>query len=983
MRCHDGRLSAVKSSRLSCCFLFFIAVAVIPQAFASPAIAGLWAPVNVTRDVDGIAHVSALNEHDMFFMQGWVHAEDRLFQMDTNRRQASGTLAELLGKGALAGDVQIRTIGLRRSAERTWSALQAAAAKGDRDAAGAVAALKAYSDGVNAYVSQLSQLPPEYGALGLTQFEPWTPLDSIVVGKLIAFGLSFDLGDIDNSIRLQAYAQVLGAQAGQALFFDDLFRSQPFDPASTVPDSGGSGPLGHGHHRVAMVSSSLNAGRLQALNEAAKLGKRYLQRARQSPVLARIIKHDRTALGSNEWGVSGKVSLSGDPMIANDPHLSLGEPSTFYPMQIRAPGYAAMGSGFAGTPFIIVGRNRDIAWGPTTNPMDVTDVFQDKVVQDATSPSGLAIVLPDNQLGVIVPVPETYRVNADTNGDGKPDGVLVTVPPGGAIPAQTLTVPARNNGAIIDFDTTAMTALTVQYTGFAPTRELETFYIWNKSRDLTDFKRGLSFFDFGSQNWSYADRKGNLAYFASGEMPVRTDLETLGHAAGLPPWFIRQGDLALNQWMPRRHTYPNQVLNYEIYSPSEMPQVLNPKNGWFVNANNDPVGTTLDNNPLNSFRSTGGVFYLSNSYSPGFRAGRITQGIRRLLATGDRKISFAEMQALQADVGLRDAEFFVPLMEKAYQESQQEGVDPALASAGQDPRLEKVMQQLQGWASDDYQAKTGIAQGYDSEDVDGNPAGSLSPKEIEESRATAIYSMWRSQFIRRTIDQTLKSMGLGGELPGSSQVVVDLRHLVENGGQSASGVAFFNEGAATPAANVQAAMLRAISAALDRFEDASFKAAFSACDGNADDYRWGCLHRIVFASPLGAPFSVPDGFGVFPAPFASLPGIPTDGGFGTVDAASHNSRANDVNGFMFSSGPTNRLVVRVDRHGMKAQSVWPSGTSAIPGSPFYIEPMLPRWLTNDADPLRFTLAEVARGAYSSDWYWPAWFGFYGKRFPAP
>lgn len=972
MRCHEGGLSALKSTCLSCIFLVFSAAGLTTSAQASPAIPGLWAPVNVTRDVDGIAHVSALNEHDMFFMQGWVHAEDRLFQMDTNRRQASGTLAELLGTDALAGDVQIRTIGLRRSAERTWNALQAAARK-DRDAAGAVAALKAYAAGVNAYVAQLSELPPEYGALGLTHLEPWTPVDSIVVGKLIAFGLSFDLGDIDNSIRLQAYAQVLGVQAGQALFFGDLFRSQPFDPASTVPDSGGEGPLVHGHGVAALTSMS--EARLAALNEAAKLGQQYLRKARHSPVLAQIIRHDRTALGSNEWGVSGKVSLSGDPMIANDPHLSLGEPSTFYPMQIRAPGYAAMGSGFAGTPFIIVGRNQDIAWGPTTNPMDVTDVFQDKVVPDSKSPSGLAIVLPNNQLGVIVPVPETYKVNADTDGDGKPDGVIVTVPPGGDIPAQTLTVPARNNGAIVDFDTTAMTALTVQYTGFSPTRELETFYIWNKARNLRDFKRGLTFFDFGSQNWSYADRKGNLGYFASGEMPVRADLETLGHAAGLPPWFIRQGDLALNQWMSRSHTYPNQVLDYEIYAPSEMPQVLNPKNGWFVNANNDPVGTTLDNDPLNSFRSTGGVYYLSNSYSPGFRAGRITQGIRRLLATGDHKISFAEMQQLQADVGLRDAEFFEPLIQSAYQASREEGADPALVAAGQDSRLADVMQQLQDWANLDYQAKTGIAQGYDSEDVDGNPASSLNPTEIEESRATAIYSMWRSQFIRRTIDQTLTSMGLGDEKPGSSQVMVDLRHLVENGGQSASGVAFFNEGASTPAANVQAAMLRALSAALDRFANASFKTAFSACDGNPEDYRWGCLHRIVFASPLGAPFSVPDGFGVFPAPFASLPGIPTDGGFGTVDAASHDARANDVNGFMFGSGPTNRLVVRVDRSGMKAQSVWPGGTSAVPGTPFYIEPMLPRWLTNDANPLRFTFAEVLGGAYSSDWYWPRWGGF--------
>jgi len=957
-------------------FLLLITLCLVGPVSASETIHGLYGPVNVTRDLDGIAHVSAFNEHDMFFMQGWVHARDRLFQMDTNRRQASGTLAELLGAKALPGDVQIRTIGLRRSAERTWTALKKAASRGDQNAAGAVAALKAYSAGVNAYVDQLSKLPPEYGALGLTRFAPWSAVDSIVVGKLIAFGLSFDLGDIDNTIRLEAFTQVMGAQAGQALYFEDLYRSQPFSSASTVPDSGGSGPRS-ASRSVAQQSGVMSAKQQRRLAEAAKLGESYLHRAKHSPLLARIIRKDRTALGSNEWGVSGKVSRSGRPMIANDPHLALGEPSTFYPMQIHSPGYDAMGSGFAGTPFIIVGRNRDIAWGPTTNPMDVTDVFQDQVVPDADSPSGLAIQLPGGKRGEIVPVPETYRVNADVDNDGKPDGVVVPAPPG-SVPESTLTVPARNNGAIISFDQNAMTALTVQYTGFSPTRELETFYIWNKARNLKDFRRGLSYFDFGSQNWSYADRRGNLAYFASGEMPVRTDLETLGHAAGLPPYFIRQGNLALHQWLPKSHDYPNQVLNYEILAPSEMPHVINPKNGWFVNANNDPVGTTLDNDPLDSFRSTGGVYYLSSSYAPGFRAGRITQGIRRLLARGDHRISFSEMQRLQADVGLLDAQFFAPRLVQAWHASQRGNADPMLAKAGADGRLREVIRLIRQWGKTAYQAKTGIPEGYDAEDVDGNPAGSLDPHEIRESRATAIYSMWRSMFIRRTIDNTLNGMGLGSYAPGSSQVVVDLRKLVEDGGQSASGVNFFNEGASDQATDVKVAMLKALSSALDRFDEADFRAAFQACDGDPSDYRWGCLHRIVFSSPLGEPFSVPTAFGAFPAPFASLPGIPTDGGFGTVDAASHSARADTVNGFMFASGPTNRLVVQVNRAGMRAESVWPGGTSAVPGDPFYVYPMLPRWLTNNADPLRFNAGSLAGAVYSSDWSWPAYLGWLGR-----
>lgn len=926
---------------------------------------GLTAPANVTRDVDGIAHVAALNEHDMFFLQGWTHAEDRLFQMDVNRRQPSGTLAELLGEGAISSDVELRTIGLRRSAERSLAAIESAASTGDATAQGALEALEAYAKGVNAYLSQGNTLPPEYQALGLTTVAPWSPVDSVTIGKLIAFGLSFDLDDIDNTFNLQAFMTALGPQAGQALYFEDLFRSAPFNPASTVPDSGGSTPL-----------KSSPFGQVIALNKkqseaVSKHAQRYLERIESVPLLKKFVAQERTALGSNEWGVSGALTKKGFPIIANDPHLSLDHPSTFYPMHIRSPGYNVMGSGFAGTPFVIVGKNRHIAWGPTTNPMDVTDVFFDTVVPDATSPSGLSIQLPGGELGKVIPVPEQYLVNADITGDGQPDGVIVPVPANPAIPAATLTVPARNNGVILDFDQQAMTAITVQYTGFSATRELEAIYTWNKARDMEEFKHGLSYFDFGSQNWSFVDRKGNIAYFASAEMPVRKDLELLGTAAGgVPPYFIRQGDLDWHQWLPAINQYPNQTLPYEIYAPDEMPQVVNPANGYFVNANNDPAGTTLDNDPLNQFRASGGVYYLNPGYAQGFRAGRITQGIERLLNTGDKKISMKEMQALQADVGLLDAEYFAPLIVAAYQSSKAQNADPALAQAGQDARLEAAIEKLQAWSALDYQAKSGIPQGFDSEDRDGNPALSLDPEEILASRATAIYSMWRTQMIKGTIDATLAAMGLGDFSPGSAQSVTALKNLIDNNGQSASGVDFFNAGAQSQQADVDASMLQALSSALDRFESAEFATAFSECTGDAADARWGCLHRIVFDSPLGEPFSVPNAFGAFPQPLPSLPGIPTDGGFGVVDASSHSARADSVNDFMYGSGATNRMVVEGRPFNLKAKSVWPGGTSAVPGNEFYLVPMLPNWLSNDAQPLRFNILEILRGFHSTRFYTP-------------
>src|SRR5262245_21278565 len=155
---------------------------------------GLHAPGKIVRDDDGIPHIFASNEHDLIFLQGWAHARDRLFQMDLSRRQADGTLAELLGRTALASDVQLRTCGIARAAERGLPMLS-------RETH---AVLDAYAEGVNAYVAS-HPLPAEYAALELTTFRPWTPIDNLAISKLITFGLSFDLGDIDRTNVLARY----------------------------------------------------------------------------------------------------------------------------------------------------------------------------------------------------------------------------------------------------------------------------------------------------------------------------------------------------------------------------------------------------------------------------------------------------------------------------------------------------------------------------------------------------------------------------------------------------------------------------------------------------------------------------------------------------------------------------------------------------------------------------------------------------------
>lgn len=577
-------------------------------------------PATIIRDLNGIAHVKASDYHDLFYTQGYLHAQDRLFQIDVSRRRASGTLAELLGPSALAQDVQLRTMGLRRAAERSLP-LQSSRVQ---------SILAAYAEGVDAYVASHA-LPAEYTALKLTHFDPWTPVGSLAVIKLLAFAESYQ-SDIQPTLDLMSYraAGVTRGFNGDKLFFDDVDRAAPFDSASTVPDATG-----------APVVSAKRAPERDASfieQKALELGQDYCEKTKALEFFRDRSDGEEPEF-SNEWAVSGKFTTTGRPLLANDPHLDLGMPATWYPIHLQAAALDVIGEGLPGVPIIVVGHNRFLAWGLTDDPIDTWDTYQEKIVPDPTSPSGLSTVYHGSS-EAILPVPEVFRVNSG--------GVLVTVPPGKGIPAATLVVPRRNNGPIISLDVVHGTALSMQWTGFSGTRELEAALSWSEARDFKDFRAGNSFFTAPTENVAYTDIHGNIAYFAIGEVPVREDLQ-LGTVHGLPPNFMRDGTGG-NEWLQVSHPQPNQATPYEILPAAELPHLINPSAGYFVNANNDPAGVTLANNPLGTMRPAGGIYYLAYNFKFGFRGARITQMIRERLARGP--ISPEDMRKMQADVNL-------------------------------------------------------------------------------------------------------------------------------------------------------------------------------------------------------------------------------------------------------------------------------------------------------------------------------------------
>jgi penicillin amidase len=955
-----------RRGRLRLAFSVSVAlVAAFPSAHAATTTItapALSAPGKITYDAAGAPTIQASSDNDAAFLQGYAHAQYRFFEMDLTRRAVSGNLAALVGPSQLANDVQARTLGLRRAAERTWIALS-------DDMRGW---LSAYAAGVNFWLAT-NALPPEYGALDLTRADAWTPVDSIAVGKGLAFQLSFDL-DIDPTIKLKAY-QAAGAAAGfdgTALFLGDVRRSAPPDNRVTVP--GFQPGVGAGAPAAAGASLTFSAP-LPAVglidDSTVRLAQNYRDAIKDNPLFARALEGHGTPIGSNEWVVAGQNTASGKPILSNDPHLSLAYPPVFTEQHIYSTDsrYAqpmdVTGVTVPGAPGVIQGCNQRLCWGTTTNSLDVTDTFQEKLKLNSY---GLPYAIVHD--GVDEPTQFIFQSFYVNQLDGTPDHVTRDNSIGYLNGAITVVVPRRNNGPIVSIDTVSSTGLSVAYTGWEATFELQSFRQINRAANLDEFRTALSYFDFGSQNFAYADVDGNIAYFVTGEAPVRADLQAGTVGGGVPPFLIRDGSgAAHHDWLPVQHPQPNQATPYEILPANEIPFVVNPASGYIANANNDPIGFSLDNNPLNQARPGGGIYYLDWGGASSLREGRIDRVLSGMIGAG-HKITAADMQALQANTQALDAELLLPYLFAAYDNAGANGAWSSLANIAADPRVQAAIARLHAW---DYSHPTGIQQGYDPGD---NPLALPAPSQAEKdaSAAASIWALWRSFAIRNTIDATLSHVGLGGYLPGGSDSVTGLKFLLDAfpalQGKGASGLQFFNPQYLNASAAPNAAsardfvLLASLKSALDQFTSGAMAPAFNG-SLNLGDYNWGKLHRIVFAHPLGGPFSIPgqNGFDSpygFPDLSSTLPGIPRSGGWQTVNVADYNLRGAGANDFMFKNGSARRFVGEMSAT-ISAVEVIPGGNSGVLGSVHYAD-QLPLWLSNLYHPLPIPVTAAAAAA---------------------
>ena len=332
----------------------------LPDLDGNVSVAGIDAAVEIVRDRHGVPHINAQSPNDAYYGLGYAHAQDRLWQMEVNRRIGAGRLSELTGADTLALDRNMRTLGVYHVAQQNYANLDPETR----------AALEAYARGVNAYIASRDllrrPLPPEFIILGIEP-QPWTPADSLVWGKMMALSLNVNMSD-----------ELLRAHMAQILDPDQLADIYPGYPHPREHELGG----------LAEIYDSIPwIGAWRALT----------------------MKSDGEN-GSNNWVVSGNRTATGKPLLANDPHLGLSVPSIWYLAHLSAPGLDVVGATLPGIPAVLIGRNDRIAWGFTNTYGDVQDVFIERV--DKSNPGRY-----DSPQG---PRPFTVREEIINVKDGEP-----------------------------------------------------------------------------------------------------------------------------------------------------------------------------------------------------------------------------------------------------------------------------------------------------------------------------------------------------------------------------------------------------------------------------------------------------------------------------------------------------------------------------------------------------------------------------------
>lgn len=528
-------------------------------------LSGPKAAIKIVRDKEGIAHIFAQSQPDAYFALGFVHAQDRLWQLELNRRIAAGKMAEILGPNAVDTDRFLRTLGVRRNAEAILKNLDPETN----------AVLEAYASGINAFLANRSgPLPPEFLITGTAQPAPWQPVDSVGWQTMMAWDLGANWSQ-----------ELLRMRLSQRLSLDQINEFLPPYPGDSV------------------VSTQ----------DYTKLYRSLTGTTEQLQAVARIAPASFVeGMGSNNWVVSGALTTSGKPLLANDPHLGLSAPALWYFAHLSAPGLNTIGATLPGIPGVVLGRNDRIAWGFTNTAPDVQDLYIERInpanPKQYQTPDGWA----DFKIRT-----EIIKVK------GKPDimlevresrhGPIIT----GALPiADKAPIDAKRHA--ISFAWTALRPddLTVQ----AGLRI-------SSAGNWQEFIERVKDFASPQQNMVYADIDGNIGFVAPGRVPVRKPANDLKGLAPAPGWDARY--------------------DWDGFIPfGELPMQYNPASQRIITANQKIIAGDYPH-------------FLTSEWSLPYRANRIAS-----LIDTRSKHDLASFAAIQKDHLSLAAQELLPLVRK-------------------------------------------------------------------------------------------------------------------------------------------------------------------------------------------------------------------------------------------------------------------------------------------------------------------------------
>ena len=838
-------------------------------------IAGLTAPVRVVYDEYGFLHISAKTDEDAFAAVGYFHAANRFFFMDFLRNAIRGTLGKMISApGIVDRDVTSRTFFATASGDPLPEKIVS-----QFDATGK-ASVDAYTKGVNAWLADMrankngASLSGEYNGGASRDIRDWEPADTTAVAL-------YSLNDLSNNAdyevtlgRVGQAAQAVGAaKPALAKTLQDLYLDlRPTFDAYTIPAAETPFAMNKGKAKKGVFSAS-SANALAMANDRLRM----LPGSTSGPKMV-------GDTGSNNWVISGSRATNHRPLLANDPHLSLTNPSIWFPVEIdgKTGGtgtYHAAGGSFPGIPTIQTGHNENIAWGVTTSYWDLADVYLETLNVDGTvkfNGGSVAIV----------------RKSVDFVDQGKTvTKVLAWVP---------------HHGPIVALDAVNGTAVSIRWRGHDGSTDLAGFLGMGRAANIAEAKTALANITTANQNFVVADKDGKIGFFPYAKVPVRS---WAGNTPGVnSPFFPLPGD-GTREWG-------------DPVALADIPQIENPAAGFIATANADLTGASKFGDPLTP--AIGQKPVQAASRSEGTRLQRIIE----VLAASGTNNTVETMRVLQSDTKSLIAQTIVPRLLQAAAAAPAGGFAPTEANTA------AVVGALTAYnTAATFTCPTGV-DGLEPFAATKTADATIARESIGcTAFHTAFYALVDAAFGDDLSDPSVAAALL--PKPGSipNNVVPVLMRALRNDTQQPAEL-FWADSKTTDHTTTRTEILQ-------RALTKAGAALGATLGGNADDWRWGKVHGVILRSPLSSPslrffdsgaYATPGG--LFTVDVANPASVDLN----------DNSEANRLR-FLASSGPSIRTLIEVGTDTPHMKIELPGGQDLHRDGKFYNN-MVPRWISS-------------------------------------